>query len=63
MLGEIREQIAAQLPKRDADVAALETDLRNVRAEQKRLAKAVALADDVPELVSELRQGLRPLRG
>ncbi|HEU4729528.1 MAG TPA: hypothetical protein VFT22_16625 [Kofleriaceae bacterium] len=27
-----------------------------MRAEQKRLAKAVALADDVPELVVELRQ-------
>jgi hypothetical protein len=56
VLSEIREQIAAQLPKRDADVSTLETELRNVRAEQKRLAKAVALADDVPELVTELRQ-------
>lgn len=56
VLSEIREQIAAQLPKRDADVADLETELRGVRAEQKRLAKAVALADDVPELVTELRQ-------
>jgi len=26
-----------------------------VRAEQKRLAKAIALADDVPELVVELQ--------
>jgi site-specific DNA recombinase len=56
VLAEIREQIKAQLPKRDADVAALEAELRDVRAEQKRLAKAVALADDLPELVSELRQ-------
>jgi hypothetical protein len=36
VLGEIREQIAAQLPKREADVSALEAELRNVRAEQKR---------------------------
>src|SRR5262249_50703074 len=43
-------------PKRDADVAALEAELRDVRTEQKRLAKAVALADDLPELVTELRQ-------
>ena len=56
VLAEIREQIAAQLPKRDSDVAVLEAELRNVRTEQKRLAKAVALADDVPELVAELRQ-------
>lgn len=56
VLAEIREQIKAQLPKRDADVAALEAELREVRAEQKRFAKAVALADDLPELVSELRQ-------
>lgn len=56
VLSEIREQIAAQLPKREADVSALEAELRSVRTEQKRLAKAVALADDVPELVAELRQ-------
>ncbi|MDQ2768384.1 MAG: hypothetical protein M3Y30_14675 [Gemmatimonadota bacterium] len=56
VLAEIRDQIAAQLPKCEADVSALETELRNVRAEQKRLVKAVALADDVPELVTELRQ-------
>src|SRR5262249_27340357 len=56
VLAEIRDQIEAQLPKGDADVSALEAELRDVRAEQKRLAKAVALADDVPELVSELRQ-------
>lgn len=56
VLGEVREQIAAQLPKREADVAALEAELRDVRAEQKRLAKAVALADDLPELITELRQ-------
>lgn len=44
------------MPKRDADIAALEAELRDVRAEQKRLARAVALADDLPELVTELRQ-------
>lgn len=32
LLAEIRDQIAAQLPKREADVSALETELRNVRA-------------------------------
>lgn len=56
VLAEIQSQIADQLPKRDADVAALEAELRDLRAEQKRLARAVALADDVPELVTELRQ-------
>ena len=56
VLTEIRAPVKAQLPKRDADVAALEAELRDVRAEQERLAKAVALADDLPELVTELRQ-------
>ena len=56
VLGEIRDQIEAQLPKREADTAGLEAELRTVRAEQKRLAKGVALADDMPELVTELRQ-------
>jgi site-specific DNA recombinase len=56
LAGEIRAGIEAQLPSRKADVAALEEELRNVRAEQKRLTKAVAMADDVPELVTELRE-------
>ena len=56
VLGEIRTEIAAQIPKNDADVAALEAELATVRAEQRRLAKAVALADDVAELASELKK-------
>jgi hypothetical protein len=56
VLAEIRTEIAAQLPRNDADVAALEAELATTRVEQKRLAKAVAMADDVPELVSELRK-------
>ena len=56
VLGEIRAEIAAQLPKREADVTGLEAELATARAEQKRLAMAVAMADDVPELVSELKK-------
>lgn len=56
VLAEIRTEIAAQLPQQEADIAALETELTTARSEQKRLAKAVAMADDVPELVSELRK-------
>lgn len=55
MAGEIRAAIEAQLPSRDADVSELERELRDVKAEQRRLTKAVALADDVPELVTELK--------
>ena len=53
---EIREAIEGQIPTRAADVGELEAQLRAVKAEQRRLTKAVALADDVPELVTELRQ-------
>jgi hypothetical protein len=56
VLAQVRAEIEAQLPKRRDDIAALEADLANARAEQKRLAKAVALSDDVPELVVELQQ-------
>ncbi len=56
MTREIRAAIEAQLPRRVADATELERELRDVKAEQKRLTKAVALADDVPELVTELRQ-------
>jgi hypothetical protein len=58
ILADIRSEIAAQLPKHDADTAALEAELAAARTEQKRLAQAVALASDVPELVSELRKRL-----
>lgn len=56
VLGQVRTEIEAQLPQRRDDIAALEAELASVRAEQKRLAKAVALSDDVPELVVELQQ-------
>jgi site-specific DNA recombinase len=56
VLVEIRREVEAQMPKRDVDIAALEAELAEARAEQRKLARAVALADDIPELVSELRQ-------
>ena len=56
VLADIPSEIAAQLPKHDADTAALEAELATARAEQKRLAQAVALASDVPEIVSELKK-------
>lgn len=56
VLGEIRNEIAAQQPQHDADIAALEAELARARAEQRRLAKAVAFADDVAELASELKK-------
>jgi hypothetical protein len=56
VIGQIRGEIEAQLPKCREDIAMLEAELASVRAEQKRLAKAVALSDDVPELVAELQQ-------
>lgn len=56
VLAEVRTEIAAQMPKHEADTAALEAELATARAEQKRLAKAVAMADDVPELIGELKK-------
>ncbi len=54
VLAEIRREIETQLPKREQDIATLEAELAQARTEQRRLARAVALADDVPELASEL---------
>jgi hypothetical protein len=56
ILDQVRAEITSQIPQRQADVIALEADLATMRAEQKRLAKAVALSDSIPELVSELQQ-------
>jgi site-specific DNA recombinase len=56
VLEQVRAEIEAQIPQRQADIATLEAELAAVREEQKRLAKAVALANDIPELVAELHQ-------
>ena len=56
VIGQVRAEIEAQLPRRHDDIATLEAELASVRTEQKRLAKAVALSDEVPELVVELQQ-------
>jgi hypothetical protein len=58
VIGQVRAEIEAQIPQPQNDIAALEAELASVRAEQKRLAKAVALSDEVPELVVELTQRL-----
>ncbi len=56
VLAEIRTEIAAQIPKHEADTGALEAEIATARSEQKRLAKAVAMTDDVPELIGELKK-------
>jgi hypothetical protein len=56
VISQVRAEIEAQLPQRHEDIAVLEAELASVRAEQKRLARAIALSDDVPELVVELQQ-------
>jgi site-specific DNA recombinase len=56
VIGQVKTEIEAQLPQRHDDIAALEAELAGVRSEQKRLAKAIALSDEVPELVVELQQ-------
>nr|HEX4317158.1 hypothetical protein [Kofleriaceae bacterium] len=56
VVGKIRGEITAQVPQCEADIAALESELATTRAEQRRFAKAVALSDEIPELVTELQQ-------
>jgi DNA invertase Pin-like site-specific DNA recombinase len=55
VVAEIRRQVEAQMPRRALDISALETELAEVRAQHKKLVKAVALADDIPELIYELK--------
>jgi site-specific DNA recombinase len=56
VIGKIRGEISAQIPQREAEIEALESQLATARSEQRRLAKAVALSDEIPELVTELQQ-------
>jgi Recombinase zinc beta ribbon domain len=58
VIAEMREQMERELKRNDDEIEALEAELRVARTEQKRVAKTVALADDIPELVTELRQRL-----
>jgi len=56
LLTEIRREVEKQMPHTEATIAEVEDELRTMRAEQKRLAKAIAIVDDAPELVAELQQ-------
>jgi hypothetical protein len=56
VVSAIRDEVARLLSAGAKDVTGLEKELAGLRAEQKRLARAVATAgDDIPELVAELR--------
>jgi site-specific DNA recombinase len=56
VLDSIRTEVETLVSSSARDTAVLETELAEVRAEQKRLARAVATAgDDIPELAAELR--------
>jgi len=48
IMGHVRSEIEAQLPQRQDDIAALEAELATATAEQKRLARAVALWTSYP---------------
>jgi len=52
----IVERVKARMPAPDVDVSELEAELKQVRCEQRRIAKAVAQSDDIPELLDELNQ-------
>ena len=62
VLSHVRDEIAAQMPQREADIAMLEAELRTVTAEQNRLAKAIAISDEIPELMTEMKQRLARIR-
>jgi hypothetical protein len=56
VVSAIRDEVTKLLSAGAKDVTGLEKELAGLRAEQKRLARAVATAgDDIPELVAELR--------
>ena len=56
VLEEIEKWVRAQIPEPEVDLDILKAELAAARAEQRKLAKAVALSDNIPELVTELHQ-------
>ena len=56
LVARIQRAAKARLPTPDEDLGALEADLAQARSEQGRIARAIALTDDVAELVTELNQ-------
>ena len=55
-LKQIELETRAQMPSPTVDAESLKAELAQVEKERTKLAKAVALADDVPELVAELNR-------
>ncbi len=53
---DIALEIEAQTPRSTVDIAELKAQLAQLRLEQGKLARAVALSDEIPELVRELDQ-------
>jgi site-specific DNA recombinase len=56
LIKQLRAELTSQLPKQEADLSAMEAELVTTRTEHRRLTKAIALADNIPELVAELKQ-------
>ncbi len=54
VLAEARAEIERELATPPADIAPLRRELHQMRAEQRRLARAIAMIEDAPELLSEL---------
>lgn len=52
----IARQVEAQIPRPEVSVGDITDMLSQLRAEQRKLAKAVGLSDDIPELVAELER-------
>lgn len=56
VVAQVRAELTAQSPAVGVEIAEIEASLRETRTQQKRLAKALALVDDVQELASEIKE-------
>lgn len=56
VLAQVRKEIAREFEGCEVDTSALKKELRQMRQQQKRLARAIAMVDDARELLSELQK-------
>jgi len=55
IMREVRDQLAERIPEVEADIDGLQQELRTVKAEHERFARAIAISDDIGVLVREMK--------
>ncbi len=56
ILREIRREVEERLALREVDTSSVQNELRQMKTEQRNLARAVAMGTEIPELLAEMNE-------